>query len=276
MPGATSRLALPYPLSSEAADGPAAFLALATALDKANIYSQGLLASRPVSTGGSPGITGRFYYATDNQHLYLDMGTGWVDLNTTFSLGVDSVSATNIAADAVGASELADNSVDTGAIIALAVTTAKIADASVTSAKIAAALKPSGGAGAATEALRAIGTTAGTAMAGDSAFATPVTAVFFNGTRANGQTYTITSPAAGTYILEWGAGRASGDSQGDGGNIQNNVTGGQAEASDVGMSGGTALRTGVSLSNGQVITFTITGSPGFIFVEPWAKLTRTA
>lgn len=45
-------------------------------------YSQGVFASRPVSTGGSPGITGRLYYATDTAKLYHDFGTGWNEVRT--------------------------------------------------------------------------------------------------------------------------------------------------------------------------------------------------
>lgn len=38
---------------------------------------QGNLASRPVSTVGSPGKSGRTYYATDTGELFRDNGTGW-------------------------------------------------------------------------------------------------------------------------------------------------------------------------------------------------------
>lgn len=39
---------------------------------------QGTVAARPTSTGGSPGKTGRFYYATDTGQLFYDYGTGWI------------------------------------------------------------------------------------------------------------------------------------------------------------------------------------------------------
>lgn len=49
-------------------------------------YSQGVLASRPVSTGGTPGIAGRFYRAIDagpgTNRLYQDTGTSWVEVAT--------------------------------------------------------------------------------------------------------------------------------------------------------------------------------------------------
>jgi hypothetical protein len=52
--------------------------AMASAIDsQAAIFSQGTFASRPTSTPGTPGKTGRFYYATDTLELYYDYGTGW-------------------------------------------------------------------------------------------------------------------------------------------------------------------------------------------------------
>lgn len=78
MPGTTARLALPYPLLTESGDGPAAFLALANALDAAVLYGQGLLSARLPSSGGTPGIQGRIYRATDVANvIYYDNGVGW-------------------------------------------------------------------------------------------------------------------------------------------------------------------------------------------------------
>lgn len=55
--------------------------ALVTAIDsKTAIYAQGTLAVRPVSTPGSPGIQGRFYFATDEAKLYYDAGTSWTEM----------------------------------------------------------------------------------------------------------------------------------------------------------------------------------------------------
>lgn len=73
----TARLALPYPAGTDPADVPADLGALATALDSVAIDDQGLFADRPVSTPGTPGIRGRFYWATDQGILYRDHGTGW-------------------------------------------------------------------------------------------------------------------------------------------------------------------------------------------------------
>lgn len=44
------------------------------------LVSQGVLASRPTSSSGSPGITGRQYFATDTRELFYDYGTGWVKI----------------------------------------------------------------------------------------------------------------------------------------------------------------------------------------------------
>ena len=42
----------------------------------------GTLSARPTSTGGTPGISGRFYFATDIQALYYDTGAGWRPLGS--------------------------------------------------------------------------------------------------------------------------------------------------------------------------------------------------
>lgn len=59
-------------------DVDAGFTALADDVDaKLTPYSAGLLASRPVSTPGSPGIAGRVYYVTEFGLEFRDTGTGW-------------------------------------------------------------------------------------------------------------------------------------------------------------------------------------------------------
>lgn len=69
-------------------------------------YDSGLLAARPVSTGGTPGKAGRIYRATDdltggpNGTLHVDYGTGWLPL-----LGVDAT-LTAIAAVTTAANKL--------------------------------------------------------------------------------------------------------------------------------------------------------------------------
>lgn len=76
----TTRGAIPYPTLATIPDVPADLSALALRLDTIiAIDDQGALASRPVSTAGSPGIRGRYYLATDQTPhvLYRDYGTGW-------------------------------------------------------------------------------------------------------------------------------------------------------------------------------------------------------
>ena len=123
MPSATTRLALPYPLNADAVDVPGDIGALATALDNVVPYSQGVVGSRPVSTGGSPGIQGRRYYATDEGIEYLDTGSSWI------------VSARS--AGSIAGTELANSAVTAGKLASDAVTTAKILNANVTDAKLA-------------------------------------------------------------------------------------------------------------------------------------------
>ena len=271
MPGATPRLAIPYPLLAESANGPSNMQALATALDQAGIYGQGLLSARPTAAS----LQGRFYYATDTGILYLSNGTTWISVGPNV-VGADSITAVHIAAGAVGQSELADDSVDTAAIQALAVTNAKIAAAAVDGAKIAASLKPSGGAGGATEALRALGTAAGQALSGTHPASTPPVAVYSAGPLYNGNTFTITAPVAGTYILEWGAGRFSSQQQGSYARITNSKTVGESEFSDVGSSGGPVAVPGVVCGAGEVIMFAMEITGASYLLHAWGKLTRTA
>ena len=73
----TPRLAIPYPAGTDSFNVPLNMQQMASALDGAALDSQGGFGSRPVSTPGTPGITGRYYYATDQYRLYRDYGTGW-------------------------------------------------------------------------------------------------------------------------------------------------------------------------------------------------------
>lgn len=60
---------------------------LASAIDSQTaIFSQGVVGSRPTSTPGTPGKTGRFYYATDTDQLFYDFGTGWKQVRPDESL----------------------------------------------------------------------------------------------------------------------------------------------------------------------------------------------
>jgi microcystin-dependent protein len=111
------------------------------------MFAQGTAASRPAF-----GKQGRIYFATDTGILSYDNGSSWTDIGPV---------GTGIADNAITLAKMADNSVGAAEIIDGSVGAAEIADGSVGTAEIANALKPSAGAGAGTEALRAIGAGAG-------------------------------------------------------------------------------------------------------------------
>jgi len=76
--GVTSRAGLPYPEAADPDMPRIDITDLANATDGAfAMFDQGPIAGRPTSTPGSPGEEGRFYYATDQDTLYYDYGTGW-------------------------------------------------------------------------------------------------------------------------------------------------------------------------------------------------------
>ena len=159
----SSRFAYVYPQNTDTPDLGRDFLAVATAIEKAALYIQGTISSRPAAS-----IQGRFFASTDEtpRQLYFDYGTGW------FQVGA-------LAASAVGNAQLADGSVSTTKLADGAVTSVKIADGSIvagdiadnslTAAKLVDAIVPSRGAGATVESLRALGSGAGQAVAGNDA-----------------------------------------------------------------------------------------------------------
>lgn len=62
-------------------NGPASINGSLTTIDSLLAPSdQGALSSRPVSTVGSPGKSGRTYWATDTKQLFRDSGTGWDEI----------------------------------------------------------------------------------------------------------------------------------------------------------------------------------------------------
>lgn len=68
----------------------AGFQALAEDIDaKLTAYSQGLLSARPTSTAGSPGVTGRHFFATDLGLEFIDYGTGWAPSGIAIGAGFD-------------------------------------------------------------------------------------------------------------------------------------------------------------------------------------------
>jgi hypothetical protein len=83
MADTTTKYDLPYPEGGVdfVKDGATAIQSLAEDIDdKFAGYSEGPIDSRPTSTGGTPGIAGRIYRATDTGRYYVDNGTGWDEL----------------------------------------------------------------------------------------------------------------------------------------------------------------------------------------------------
>lgn len=160
----SSRFGIDHPLGTEAPDIDGDILKIVNALESLGAqYGQGTLAARPTSTPGSPGKQGRFYIVTsgaETGQLHYDHGTGWLHLNPDTGVTPDSITAVELAPNAVTATELASGAVSVAA---------KIVDGIITAAKLVSGLKPSEGAGAGTEALRALGTGAANAAAGNDA-----------------------------------------------------------------------------------------------------------
>lgn len=137
-------------------------------------YAQGTTTSRPVSTPGTPGITGRVYYHTTGAsagNFDYDYGTGWVTVNPSFAVD-----------GAVNVGTL--RTLGTGPLQAAAGTDLRLSnertpiDNSVTTLKVNSGLKPSEGAASTTESLRAIGNTPGKVAGGDQhTFAGPVAGI---------------------------------------------------------------------------------------------------
>jgi hypothetical protein len=152
--GVTSRQSIPYPEPTDPANGPAAFRALAEAADLSSFALQGSLSARPAA-----GMQGRFYWATDVTTFYYDTGAQWVTINPA---GVVDGPAGTPSLRTLGTGTLQAASGNDSRLSDQRVPT----DGSVTATKIANALKPSAGAGGSTEALRALGTSAGTAAPG--------------------------------------------------------------------------------------------------------------
>lgn len=85
MADVTAIYSLPYPEGTDfIEDGPAKIQELAEAVDPLlTPFTQGALASRPVSSPGTPGIAGRNYRATDGANagrVFRDYGTGWEEM----------------------------------------------------------------------------------------------------------------------------------------------------------------------------------------------------
>lgn len=77
----TARGSFPYPNGAENFDVVTDLQALADRIAAVGgLFDQGVFASRPTSTPGTPGTEGLFYYSTDRRVLSYDYGTGWEDV----------------------------------------------------------------------------------------------------------------------------------------------------------------------------------------------------
>lgn len=150
----------PNPDRSDVPDIPLHIGNVVAGLEQSAMYGQGTLAARPAF-----GKQGRIYAATDQTPpaVWWDTGTLWFKVG---QLAAGGVGTTELADGSVVTIKLADGSVVTAKIGDGQITTIKIADKAVTSIKLEDALKPSAGAGAGTEALRALGPEAGKAAPG--------------------------------------------------------------------------------------------------------------
>ena len=109
------------------------FQALAEDIDaKIVAYSQGLLASRPTSTAGSPGIIGRRYYATDLGLSFTDYGTGWAPDGIPIGGGFAWYAASDPCAEIMIADGRAISRTTYSALFAKLVTTYGVGDGSTT------------------------------------------------------------------------------------------------------------------------------------------------
>lgn len=164
----TPRLGLEVPEGSDYRStlgvGPEPIRDAIQTLDDAVIYGESVHSLRPAA-----GLAGRLWRSTDTGEVAVDTGSAWVRLATsqvgTGDIADGAVTTAKLADGAVTTAKLADGAVTTAKIADGNVTSTKIADGHVTHAKIASNLK--GGANPSTEALRALGYTATTAMPGN-------------------------------------------------------------------------------------------------------------
>jgi hypothetical protein len=130
-----------------------------------------------LATAPSSPVVGQVYYDTGDDTIYVWDGADWIDLVTATAADATTASKgiVQLAGDLGGAGTAAAAPV----ISAGAVTAGKVADA----------LKPSQGAAAGTESLRALGTSAATALAGDTRLdqiAAPTASVALNSQKITG------------------------------------------------------------------------------------------
>lgn len=134
----SSRYGIQYPQSTDSPNVPRDLTAIVTALETSVMFTQGALASRPVSTAGAPGKTGRLFATTDQSpnRLFYDYGTGWFDVGALVAGSVDNnalaalaVTAAKIANDTITAAQIAPDAIGNSELGPLAVTDAEVATA---------------------------------------------------------------------------------------------------------------------------------------------------
>lgn len=247
-----------------------------------------------IAAGGAP--TGIAIYNSTNAQWEWNKGTdgarNWQPIGlatvTSGDLSAGSVTTTKIADGAVTNVKLADGSVDAAKLASGAVTTIKIGDGQVTSLKIAD--------GNVTNAKIGGSAVDGSKIAGGSIIAghivdgqvipqklsgwpsTPVTQVSQVVLYVFGSpnTFTITAPVAGTYIVEWGTNHYDTENTNASSSLDMLGLGGISPSSN---NPGHGMVGGVALGAGQVLTIQAnhgSGASAGRFDQCWAKLTRTA
>ncbi len=169
---------LPYPTQVAAGPGPdvpSDIKVLADAIDpKLTPYSTG--AGNPADIPLAAGKAGRRFRNSITGSIWLDIGAAWVQENQglvggdTILVSGGAISVKRVGGIDSGLGVTADGLfviVDDVSIEKPAGGALRVKDGGISGAKIANALKPSGGAAAGTEALRALGVAAGTAAAGN-------------------------------------------------------------------------------------------------------------
>lgn len=225
-------------------------------------YLQGLLASRPAA-----GTQGRHYWATDTNTVYYDTGSAWKDIIPDGFVTASKVAdALKPSAGAAAGTE-ALRAIGSTAATVVAGNDARLTDTrtpsdnSVTAAKVHTSLKPSSGAAAGTEALRALGTTASTAAAGNDSRLSDTR------TPSNGSVTpaklampgaAIMTPVASSQTLTAGAGRSL---------LNSSAAGTAYDTSTVTVTAGTARvtaqRTGLYLVMGDIAAQAVGGTATF-------------
>jgi hypothetical protein len=92
----STRFGVSYPVAArtDSADVAVHIGNVVTGLEKAVRYDSGTLAARPTSSVGTPGITGRHYFATDESQMYFDYGTGWIGIMVQNQKQISTLNAT--------------------------------------------------------------------------------------------------------------------------------------------------------------------------------------